>query len=130
MAVVTSLGRETIRVAADNRLVSDMITCSLISDIENMPRRVNRCDIVRARDLPEIFQARGGILLSGNMCSVIYTRQMRQLLPPTGVKLPGWLRTTSWGVIRDDAIVTSYGRETTRVAADNILVSDKRCRDR
>ena len=67
MAVVTSLGRETIRVTADNRLVSDMRTCSLISDIENMPRRVNRCEIVRARDLPEMFHARVGILLSGNM---------------------------------------------------------------
>ena len=96
MTVVTSVGRETTRVAADNSLVSDMRTCSLMSDIENMPRRVNRCDIVRARDLPEFFHARVGMLLSGNMCLVSYTRKMWRLLPPTGVKLPGWLRTTSW----------------------------------
>ena len=39
MTVVTSVGRETTRVAADNSLVSDMRTCSLMSDIENIPRR-------------------------------------------------------------------------------------------
>ena len=96
MAVVTSLGRETCSLAADNSLVGDMRICSLMSDIENMLRRVNRCDIVRARDLPEIIHARVGRLLSDNMCLVIYKRQMWQLLPPTGVKLPGWLRITSW----------------------------------
>ena len=101
MAVVTPLGRETTRLAANNSLVSDMRTFNLMRDIENMPRRVNRCDIVRARDFLEFFHARVETLLSGNMCSVIYTRQMWQLLPPTGVKLPGWLRITSWWVIRD-----------------------------
>ena len=57
MAIITSFGRETTRSTADNSLVSDMRTCSLISDVENMPRRVNRCDIVRARDLSEIFHS-------------------------------------------------------------------------
>ena len=76
MAIITSDGRETTRVAADSSLVSDKRTFSLVSNDEKMPRRVNRCDIVRARGLPEIFHARVGIILSGNMCSVIYTRQM------------------------------------------------------
>ena len=57
MAVVTPLGRETTRMAANNSLVSEMRTFNLMSDIENMPRRVNRCDIVRARDLSEIFHS-------------------------------------------------------------------------
>ena len=77
MAIITSDRRETTRVAADSSLVSDKRTFSLVSNNdEKMPRRVNRCDIVRARGLPEIFHARLGIVLSGNMCSVIYTRQM------------------------------------------------------
>ena len=63
--------RETTRVAADSSLVSDKRTCSVVNDHENiLPRRVNRCDIVSARDLPEIF------LGELNTCSVVYARQM------------------------------------------------------
>ena len=67
MAIITSFGRETTRVAADNSLVSDMRTCSLISDTENMPGRVNRCDTVRARDLSEIFHLIIALFVSGIM---------------------------------------------------------------
>ena len=65
-----SYRRETTRVAADSSLVSDKRTCSLVNDNENMPRGGNRCDIVSAHDLPEIF------LGELDMCSVIYARQM------------------------------------------------------
>ena len=67
MAIITSFGRETTRSTADNSLESDMRTCSLISDVENMPRRVNRCDIVRARDLSEIFHSIIALFVPGIM---------------------------------------------------------------
>ena len=91
MASITSYRRETTRVAADSSLVNDneflwrlqatwvtadsslvssKRTCSLVNDRENMPRQVNRCDIVSARDLAEI------LLEVVDMCSVIYARQM------------------------------------------------------
>ena len=76
MAIITSFGRETTRVAAENSLVSDMRTCSLISDTGNMPGRINRCDIVRARDLSEIFHLIIALFVSGIMCLVIYTTQL------------------------------------------------------
>ena len=60
MVIITSYGRETTWVAADSDLMSDKRTCSLVNDNDNMPRRVNRCDIVSARDLPEISHARIG----------------------------------------------------------------------
>ena len=47
----TSYGRETTRLAADSSLVSNRRTCSLVNDNEKMPRRVNRCDIVSARNI-------------------------------------------------------------------------------
>ena len=86
----TSYGRETTRLAADSSLVNDKKTCSLVNDNENMPTRVNRCDIVSACGLPEIFHAR--IDVFGDLCEA----NVWQLLPPTGVKLPGWLRTAAW----------------------------------
>ena len=55
MAIITFYARETTREAADSSLVSDKRTCSLVNDNENTPRRVNRCDIVSARDLLQIF---------------------------------------------------------------------------
>ena len=67
MAIITPFGRETTRSTADNSLVSDMRTCSLISDVENMPRRVNRCDIVRALDLSEIFHLIIALFVPGIM---------------------------------------------------------------
>ena len=62
--------REATRVPTDSSLVSDKRTCSLVNDNENMPRRVNWCDIVISLDSPEIFHGEEG------MCSVIYGRQM------------------------------------------------------
>ena len=55
---------------ADSSLVSDKRTCSLENDNEDMPGRVKRCDIVSARNLPEI------LLAEVDMCSGIYARQM------------------------------------------------------
>ena len=60
MAIFTFYERETTQVAADSSLVSDKRTWNLVNANENMPRRVNRCGIVSARDLREIFQARIG----------------------------------------------------------------------
>ena len=87
----TSYGRDTTRLAADSSLVSDKRTFSLVNDDENMPRRVNRCDIVSACGLPEIFRARIGYIF-GDLCET----NVWQLLPPAGVKFPGWLRTAAW----------------------------------
>ena len=70
MANITSYGRETTRMAVDSSLVSDKRTCSMVNDNENMPRRVNRCDTVSARALPEMF------LEEVDMCSVIYESQI------------------------------------------------------
>ena len=131
MAIITSYGRETARVAAgrglvsdtrirslvndneasyrlkpsqvagDSSLVSDKRTYSLVNDNGNIPRQVNRCDIVSNRDLHKI------LLRKWCMCSLIYARQMRGNCYP------------------------SYGWQSTRVAADSSLVSEKRTyRDR
>ena len=65
-----SFRRETTRVAAVSSLVSDKRKYSLVKNYENMPRRVNRWNIVSARNLPETFV--GDFCI----CSVIYARQM------------------------------------------------------
>ena len=61
-------------VAAGNSLVRAQYSLFFVI-MGNMPRRVNWCDIVRARDLSEIIHLIIGLLVSGIMCLVIYTRQ-------------------------------------------------------
>ena len=63
-------------VAAGNSLVRAQYSLFFFVIIGNMPRRVNRCDIVRARDLFEIFHLIVGLLVSGIMCLVTCRRHL------------------------------------------------------
>ena len=63
-------------VAAGNSPVRAQYSLKYLVIIGNMPRRVNWWGIVRARDLSKIFHLIIGLLVSGIMCVVTYTRQL------------------------------------------------------
>ena len=63
-------------VAAGNSPVRVQFRLNYYVIMGNMPRRVIRCDIMRARDLSEIFHLIITLFVSGIMCLVIYTRRL------------------------------------------------------